>query len=98
VIATTSARALISSESHPHLNRLNSPPSCDPGEADAKRLGESVLYFSSFILRYARWRKSEAATLTKIPAKNRVTRGAKSRPKLKAVAHQGAMQYGHETK
>jgi len=45
-----------------------------------------------------RWRKSEAATLTKILAKNRVTRGAKRKPKLRAVAHQGAMQYGQEIK
>jgi len=55
-------------------------------------------YFSSFIFAYARWRKSEAATLTKIPAKKRVTRGAKTKPIASAVADQGAMQYGHETK
>ena len=36
--------------------------------------------------------------LTKIPAKNRVTRGAKTKPSASAVAHHGAVQYGHETK
>src|SRR5205823_7863977 len=39
VITTTSARALISSERHPHLNPRSAPPSRDPDrEADAKRL------------------------------------------------------------
>jgi hypothetical protein len=47
---------------------------------------------------YAQWRKSKAITLTKIPEKNRVTRGAKTKPTASAVAHQGAMQYGQETK
>ena len=46
VIPTTSARALISSERHPHLNPLSAPPSRDPGEADAKRL---VRVFSIFL-------------------------------------------------
>ena len=43
------ARALISSEGHPHLN-LSTLPSCDPREGGRETPGEGVLYFSSFIL------------------------------------------------
>src|SRR5207249_8262861 len=51
VITTTSARALISSQRHPHLNPLNAPPLAIHLGGGREAPGEGVLYFSSFILR-----------------------------------------------
>lgn len=47
VITTTSARALISSKRHPHLNPLSAPPSRDPrgGGREASGEGAILLFF-----------------------------------------------------
>src|SRR2546423_14250465 len=61
-------------------------------------VGSRYSYFFSLAASYACWRKSATATAVNTPLTNRVTRGAKTKPKPKPAATHGAEHHWHVTR